>query len=125
MTGVRDALADYLQVRRRLGFAMAQDGRLLHGFVTFLERPWHSLSCGGSPAWSAAVRLPMRRMWRSPCCVTSLPWSAGSWPGPRYTRLLPNQLTLWLLTLAGMHYVPAALVANLVAVAWRSLSRDG
>jgi integrase/recombinase XerD len=38
MTGLRDALADYLQLRRRLGFAMPQDGRLLEGFVTFLEQ---------------------------------------------------------------------------------------
>ena len=38
MTGLRDALADYLQLRRRLGFEMPQDGRLLEGFVTFLER---------------------------------------------------------------------------------------
>lgn len=38
MSGLRDALADYLQVRRRLGFQMPQDGRLLEGFVEFLER---------------------------------------------------------------------------------------
>ena len=38
MTGLRDALADYLQLRRRLGFAMPQDGRLLEGFVAFLEQ---------------------------------------------------------------------------------------
>jgi integrase len=38
MNGLRDALADYLQLRRRLGFAMPQDGRLLEGFVTFLEQ---------------------------------------------------------------------------------------
>ena len=38
MSSLRDALADYLQLRRRLGFAMPQDGRLLEGFVTFLER---------------------------------------------------------------------------------------
>jgi len=38
MTGLRDALADYLQLRRRLGFAMPQDARLLEGFVTFLEQ---------------------------------------------------------------------------------------
>jgi len=35
---LREALADYLRVRRRLGFAMPQDGRLLEGFVEFLER---------------------------------------------------------------------------------------
>jgi integrase/recombinase XerD len=38
MSSLRDALADYLQLRRRLGFAMPQDGRLLEGFVTFLEQ---------------------------------------------------------------------------------------
>lgn len=38
MTRLRDALADYLRVRRGLGFEMPQDGRLLEGFVEFLER---------------------------------------------------------------------------------------
>src|SRR5438093_13460204 len=38
MTTLRDALADYLLIRRRLGFEMPQDGRLLEGFVEFLER---------------------------------------------------------------------------------------
>jgi integrase/recombinase XerD len=38
VTCLRDALTDYLQLRRRLGFAMPQDGRLLEGFVGFLER---------------------------------------------------------------------------------------
>ena len=37
-SSLRDALADYLQLRRRLGFAMPQDGRLLEGFVSFLEQ---------------------------------------------------------------------------------------
>ena len=38
MSPLRDTLADYLRVRRRLGFEMPQDGRLLEGFVEFLER---------------------------------------------------------------------------------------
>ena len=38
MTALREALADYLRVRRRLGFEMPQDGRLLERFVEFLER---------------------------------------------------------------------------------------
>jgi len=38
MSSLRDALEDYLQLRHRLGFAMPQDGRLLEGFVTFLEQ---------------------------------------------------------------------------------------
>ena len=35
---LREALADYLRVRRRLGFEMPQDGRLLEGFVDFVDR---------------------------------------------------------------------------------------
>jgi integrase/recombinase XerD len=35
---LREALADYLRLRRRLGFEMPQDGRLLEGFVDFLEQ---------------------------------------------------------------------------------------
>lgn len=38
MTTLREALADYLRIRRRLGFEMPQDDRLLEGFVEFLER---------------------------------------------------------------------------------------
>lgn len=38
MTALRNALTDYLQLRRGLGFEMPQDGCLLDGFVTFLER---------------------------------------------------------------------------------------
>lgn len=38
MTALRDGLADYVQARRRLGFAMPQDARLLEGFVSFLEQ---------------------------------------------------------------------------------------
>jgi integrase/recombinase XerD len=38
MTTLRDALTDYLRIRRRLGFAMPQDGRLLEGFVEFCEQ---------------------------------------------------------------------------------------
>jgi integrase len=38
VTALREALAGYLQIRRRLGFAMPQDGRLLEGFVGFLEQ---------------------------------------------------------------------------------------
>jgi integrase len=37
MSMLRAALQDYLRIRRRLGFAMPQDGRLLEGFVEFLE----------------------------------------------------------------------------------------
>jgi integrase len=38
MSVLQEALGDYLGIRRRLGFEMPQDGRLLEGFVGFLER---------------------------------------------------------------------------------------
>ncbi|HEY6423959.1 MAG TPA: hypothetical protein VIY28_12060 [Pseudonocardiaceae bacterium] len=38
MTTLQQALADYLRIRRGLGFEMPQDGRLLEGFVEFLEQ---------------------------------------------------------------------------------------
>ena len=38
MSTLRAALDDYLLIRRRLGFTMPQDGRLLEGFVGFLDQ---------------------------------------------------------------------------------------
>ena len=38
MSALRAALDDYLRIRRRLGFAMPQDGRTLEGFVAFLDQ---------------------------------------------------------------------------------------
>jgi integrase len=38
MTALQESLADYLQIRRRLGFEMPQDGRLLKRFVEFLDQ---------------------------------------------------------------------------------------
>jgi len=38
MSAPRAALGDYLRIRRQLGFTMPQEGRLLEGFVEFLER---------------------------------------------------------------------------------------
>jgi integrase/recombinase XerD len=36
MSALEETLADYLRIRRQLGFEMPQDGRLLEGFVGFL-----------------------------------------------------------------------------------------
>jgi integrase/recombinase XerD len=38
MSVPRAALGDYLRIRRQLGFTMPQEGRLLEGFVEFLEQ---------------------------------------------------------------------------------------
>ncbi len=57
MTVLAEALADYLRVRRRLGFEMPQDGRLLEGFVEFLERAGaQRITTELALAWS---RLPV------------------------------------------------------------------
>ena len=55
MTSLRAALDDYLRIRRRLGFAMPQDGRLLEGFVEFLQR-------AGAERITAELALEWARM---------------------------------------------------------------
>jgi hypothetical protein len=65
---LRDALDDYLALRRALGFRLATAGRLLGQFVSWLEArgastittadalAWATLPAGASPAWQA-IRL--------------------------------------------------------------------
>jgi hypothetical protein len=43
MTPLRQALDDYLAIRRQLGFKLEVDGRLLERFVAFVERASHFL----------------------------------------------------------------------------------
>ena len=63
MTGLRPALAGYLDLRRGLGFKLARDAKLLDQFITYLEErgtgtvtvtdalAWATLPAGGSPGW--------------------------------------------------------------------------
>jgi integrase len=63
MTRLRAAVADYLTLRRALGFALAREEKLLAQFVTYLEDQdrdtitvadalaWASLPAGASPGW--------------------------------------------------------------------------
>jgi integrase/recombinase XerD len=55
MTMLQESLVDYLAIRRRLGFEMPQDGRLLEGFVAFLEQ-------AGAPRITAALALAWARL---------------------------------------------------------------
>jgi integrase/recombinase XerD len=55
MTTLQESLSDYLQIRRRLGFEMPQDGRLLEGFVEFLEQ-------AGAPRITAELTLAWARL---------------------------------------------------------------
>jgi integrase/recombinase XerD len=38
MTTLRESLCDYLRIRRGLGFELREEGRILEGFVEFMER---------------------------------------------------------------------------------------
>jgi integrase len=72
MTRLRDQLGHYLQVRRALGYKLERAGRLLPGFVTFLDQArapfittalalaWATQSPRGTPWW-AADRLGLVR----------------------------------------------------------------
>jgi len=63
MTGLRAALADYLALRRALGYRLAVHERLLGQFLDFLEANdaevittalavrWATLPSGASPGW--------------------------------------------------------------------------
>ncbi|MEJ7744380.1 MAG: tyrosine-type recombinase/integrase [Nocardioidaceae bacterium] len=63
MTGLQTALADYLALRRSLGFSLARDAKLLAQFIVYLEQreastvtvtdavAWVRLPSGGSPGW--------------------------------------------------------------------------
>lgn len=70
MSALREALADYLRVRRRLGFEMPQDGRQLERFVEFLERAGaERITTELALGWA---RLPVHahpHYWRQRLCL--------------------------------------------------------
>jgi integrase len=69
---LRDALGDYLALRRALGFKLANAGRLLGQFIDYLDErgvdtptiehavAWATLPASASPAWTA-IRLSVVR----------------------------------------------------------------
>ena len=60
-----NALADYLRLRRRLGFEMPQDGRLLEGFVEFLERAGaERITTELALEWATHARGRAPALWR-------------------------------------------------------------
>lgn len=72
MTVIRTAAEDYLAIRRSLGFKLGTQGRVLMGFVAYLERKgmdtvtteaaveWAAAPSGASPLWHA-MRLGVAR----------------------------------------------------------------
>jgi len=55
MSALRTALDDYLRIRRRLGFTMPQDGRMLEGFVEHLDQ-------AGAPRITTELALAWARL---------------------------------------------------------------
>jgi integrase/recombinase XerD len=63
MTGLRDALGDYLDLRRSLGFSLKRDAKLLAQFIAYLQErgtstvtvadavTWATLPAEASPGW--------------------------------------------------------------------------
>jgi integrase/recombinase XerD len=72
MTGLRPALAGYLDLRRGMGFKLDRDEKLLGQFITYLEErgtgtvtvadalAWATLPAGASPGW-LAFRISVAR----------------------------------------------------------------
>ena len=47
MSALQDALAEYLALRRQMGYKLEREGALLPGFVAFVERGGRSVRHGG------------------------------------------------------------------------------
>jgi integrase len=57
MIPLREALADYLRIRRGLGFALREEGRMLEGFVAFTEQAGRArITTSGALAWATQTR---------------------------------------------------------------------
>lgn len=106
MSPLRQALRDYLAVRRRLGFGLVRDGRLLEGFVDHLEdagatRVTSELALewacrpGESRRYHCHQRLTIVRGFARHLAMSD---PAGEIPGPdllpaRYSRITPYLYT--------------------------------
>ena len=59
MSTLREALGDYLRIRRGLGFELRQEGRILEGFVAFLERAGADrITTKLALSWATRARVP-------------------------------------------------------------------
>ncbi len=103
MSGLRDALGDYLSLRRSLGFKLERSGRLLADFVSFAERAdapavttelalaWATAPADADPAWwraRLAATRPFARYLAAFIPGTEVP-PAGLLPGPVSRRAVP------------------------------------
>jgi integrase/recombinase XerD len=103
MSGLHDALEDYLALRRSLGFKLERPGQLLADFVSFAERAgvptvttelalaWATAPADADPSWwrgRLAVIRPFARYLAAFIPGTEVP-PAGLLPGPASRRAVP------------------------------------
>jgi hypothetical protein len=103
MTGLREPLAGYLELRRSVGFSLEREEKLLGQFITWLEDrraatittadalAWVTMPAGASAGWlkmrMQAVRgfaayLATLDPARAPgCCITTSARRSPGWPG--------------------------------------------
>ena len=85
MTGLREALAGYLDLRRSLGFKLERDAKLLGQFITYLEQ---REATHGHRDRRAGLGNAARRRQPGLAADADAPWSAASPPTwPPSTRL--------------------------------------
>jgi integrase/recombinase XerD len=91
MTTLREALSGYLRIRRGLGFELREEGRLLEGFVEFMERAGtERITTRMALAWATQARAHphwhRRRLGLvrgfAPICRNARPCNRGSLQGP-------------------------------------------
>ena len=59
MTGLREALAGYLDLRRGLGFKLGRDAKLLAQFIVYLEqREASTVTVADALAWATLPACP-------------------------------------------------------------------
>lgn len=103
MTGLRDALSDYLSLRRSLGFKLERPGQLLEDFTGYLDTAgaptvttelalaWATAPADADPAWwraRLAATRPFARYLAAFIPGTEVP-PAGLLPGPASRRAVP------------------------------------
>jgi integrase/recombinase XerD len=103
MTGLREALEDYLALRRSLGFRLERAGQMLAGFTGYLEAAgaptvttelalaWATAPASADPSWwrkRLAVTRPFARYLAAFIPGTEVP-AAGLLPGPASRRAVP------------------------------------
>jgi integrase/recombinase XerD len=103
MSGLRDALGDYLSLRRSLGFKLERPGQLLEDFTGYLDAAgastvttelalaWATAPADADPAWwraRLAATRPFARYLAAFIPGTEVP-PAGLLPGPASRRAVP------------------------------------